>query len=121
MWLTDARRLTSPNTVIFLIGNKADLDEKRDVTYEEARQLAEENGLMFLECSAKSGENVEEVFIETARKIFKNVQDGSVYLNSVDGGVLSKGSLTSGNGRNSVELGNTTTTNGGTRQSGCAC
>ena len=25
-WLTDARNLTNPNTVIFLIGNKADLD-----------------------------------------------------------------------------------------------
>ncbi|CAH8666610.1 unnamed protein product [Heterobilharzia americana] len=103
-WLTDARRLTSPNTVIFLIGNKADLEEQRDVTYEEAKQLAEENGLMFLECSAKSGANVENVFIETARKIFQNVQDGSVYLNSVDGGVLSKGSLAAGTGRNNVEL-----------------
>lgn len=120
-WLTDARRLTSPNTVIFLIGNKADLEEQRDVTYEEAKQLADENGLLFLECSAKSGANVENVFTETARKIFQNVQDGSVYLNSVDGGVLSKGSLTPGTGRNSVELGNSASTNGGTRQSGCAC
>ncbi|VDP18837.1 unnamed protein product [Schistosoma margrebowiei] len=97
-WLTDARRLTSPNTVIFLIGNKADLEEQRDVTYEEAKQLADENGLLFLECSAKS-----------------------VYLNSVDGGVISKGSLTPGTGRNSVELGNSASTNDGTRQSGCAC
>ncbi|VDQ09730.1 unnamed protein product [Trichobilharzia regenti] len=40
--------------LIFLIGNKADLEEQRDVTYEEAKHLAEENGLMFLECSAKS-------------------------------------------------------------------
>ena len=49
-WLTDARNLTNPNTVIFLIGNKCDLDAQRDVTYEEAKQFAEENGLMFLEC-----------------------------------------------------------------------
>ncbi|VDP46297.1 unnamed protein product [Schistosoma curassoni] len=45
----------------------------------------------------------------------------SVYLNSVDGGVISKGSLTPGTGRNSVELGNSASTNDGTRQSGCAC
>ena len=30
--------------VIFLIGNKCDLDAQRDVTYEEAKQFAEENG-----------------------------------------------------------------------------
>ncbi|MCQ6473241.1 GTP-binding protein, partial [Vibrio parahaemolyticus] len=35
-WLTDARNLTNPNTVIILIGNKADLEAQRDVTYEEA-------------------------------------------------------------------------------------
>lgn len=40
--------------VIFLIGNKCDLEAQRDVTYEEAKQFADENGLMFLECSAKT-------------------------------------------------------------------
>ena len=64
-WLTDARNLTNPNTVkfciaepvvlifmskvIFLIGNKSDLEAQRDVTYEEAKQFADENGLMFVE------------------------------------------------------------------------
>ncbi|XP_010569061.1 PREDICTED: ras-related protein Rab-14 isoform X2 [Haliaeetus leucocephalus] len=47
-WLTDARNLTNPNTVIILIGNKADLEAQRDVTYEEAKQFAEENGVFFL-------------------------------------------------------------------------
>lgn len=40
--------------VIFLIGNKCDLDAQRDVTYEEAKQFADENGLMFVEASAKT-------------------------------------------------------------------
>ena len=35
--------------VIFLIGNKSDLEAQRDVTYEEAKQFADENGLMFVE------------------------------------------------------------------------
>lgn len=34
--------------VIFLIGNKCDLDAQRDVTYEEAKQFAEENGVFLL-------------------------------------------------------------------------
>lgn len=43
-WLTDARNLTNPNTVIYLIGNKSDLEAQRDVSYEEAKQFADENG-----------------------------------------------------------------------------
>jgi Ras-related protein Rab-14 len=62
-WLTDARNLTNPNTVIMLIGNKKDADDQRDVTYEEASQFAEEHGLVFLETSAKTGEHVEEAFM----------------------------------------------------------
>lgn len=34
--------------VIFLIGNKSDLEAQRDVTYEEAKQFADENGKEFM-------------------------------------------------------------------------
>lgn len=37
--------------VIILIGNKADLEAQRDVTYEEAKQFAEENGEILEESS----------------------------------------------------------------------
>lgn len=85
-WLTDARNLTNPNTVIMLIGNKKDLEAQRDVTYEEAAQFAKENGLIFVESSAKTGENVEEAFLKTAKLIFQSVQEGNVDL-TADGGV----------------------------------
>ncbi|KAG0411818.1 hypothetical protein HPB47_011047, partial [Ixodes persulcatus] len=89
-WLTDARNLTNPNTVIFLIGNKCDLEAQRDVTYEEAKQFADENGLMFVEASAKTGQHVEEAFLETAKKIYQNIQDGSLDLNAAESGVQHK-------------------------------
>jgi Ras-related protein Rab-14 len=89
-WLTDARNLTNPSTVIFLIGNKSDLEDQRDVTYEEARQFAKENGLMFAETSAKTGHNVGEAFHETAKKIFENIQDGSLEMNVAESGVQQK-------------------------------
>lgn len=75
-WLTDARNLTNPNTVIVLIGNKADLEDQRDVTYDEAKLFAGQNGLLFLETSAKTGDNVEESFLSTARTIYQHVQVG---------------------------------------------
>ena len=89
-WLSDARNLTNPNTVIFLIGNKSDLESQRDVTYEEAKAFADENGLMFIETSARTGEGVEEAFLDTARRIFQNIQDGSLDLNASESGVQHK-------------------------------
>jgi len=86
-WLTDARNLTNPNTVIFLLGNKSEPDSVRDVSYKEAKQFAEENGLMFMEASAKTGYNVEDCFLWTAMKIYQNVQDGSLDLNAAETGV----------------------------------
>ena len=44
-WLSDARNLTSPDTIIMLIGSKRDLDQQREVSYEEAAQFARDNGL----------------------------------------------------------------------------
>jgi len=76
--------------VIFLIGNKSDLEAQRDVTYEEAKQFADENGLMFVEASAKTGETVEDAFLETAKKIYQNIQDGSLDLNAAESGVQHK-------------------------------
>ncbi|XP_037959807.1 ras-related protein Rab-14 [Teleopsis dalmanni] len=86
-WLTDTRNLTNPSTVIFLIGNKSDLESTREVTYEEAKEFADENGLMFLEASAMTGQNVEEAFLETARKIYQNIQEGRLDLNATESGV----------------------------------
>jgi len=88
-WLTDARNLTNPNTVIMMIGNKKDSEDQRDVSYEEASNFAKENGLIFLETSAKTGENVEEAFLKTAKLIFQSVQDGSVDV-STDAGITKK-------------------------------
>jgi Ras-related protein Rab-2A len=46
---------------IMLIGNKCDLDARRQVSNEEGERFAKENGLIFMETSAKTAFNVEEV------------------------------------------------------------
>uniref|UniRef100_A0A8C2HW99 Ras-related protein Rab-14 n=1 Tax=Cyprinus carpio TaxID=7962 RepID=A0A8C2HW99_CYPCA len=94
--LTETHALCVCVCVIILIGNKADLEAQRDVTYEEAKQFAEENGLLFLEASAKTGENVEDAFLEAAKKIYQNIQDGSLDLNAAESGVQHKPSAPQG-------------------------
>lgn len=49
--------------VIILVGNKIDLNSERKVSEEEAEKYAKENNILFIETSAKSGENIEKVFI----------------------------------------------------------
>jgi len=91
-WLTDARNLTHPSTIILLIGNKCDMDSAREVQHEEAKKFAEENGLIFLETSAKTGSNVEEAFIKTAQQILQSIQDGNTELTS-DTGIQKRGTM----------------------------
>ena len=59
-----------------LIGNKLDLEHRRAVSFEEGRRCAEENDLIFLECSAKTAKNVEEAFCSTAGQIYENIKNG---------------------------------------------
>lgn len=68
-WVQELQKQGNPNMVMALAGNKADLEEKRKVTADEARVYAEENGLFFMETSAKTAANVNEIFYEIARRL----------------------------------------------------
>lgn len=60
-WLEEVRMNGNPDMVIMLIGNKSDLEQRRQVSTEEGERFAKENGLIFLETSAKTAHNVEDV------------------------------------------------------------
>ncbi|KAG6482713.1 hypothetical protein ZIOFF_059350 [Zingiber officinale] len=75
-WLEDARQHANANMTVMLIGNKCDLAHRRAVSTEEGEQFAKEHGLIFMEASAKTAQNVEEAFIKTAATIYKKIQDG---------------------------------------------
>merc|ERR1711943_119587 len=61
-WVKELQRQGSPNIVIALAGNKCDLASKRKVESSEASEYAKDNGLFFMETSAKTALNVEELF-----------------------------------------------------------
>lgn len=62
---------TNEDCVKMLVGNKVDRESERVVSREEGMSLAKELGCLFLECSAKTRENVEQSFEELALKIME--------------------------------------------------
>ena len=71
-WLNELKSNCNPDINIFLIGNKADLEEQRVVSKEVANELCEKHNIhFFLETSAKTGFNAENVFIEAAKVMYE--------------------------------------------------
>ncbi|KAK1786281.1 hypothetical protein P4O66_017988, partial [Electrophorus voltai] len=59
-WIDDVRTERGSDVIIMLVGNKTDLEEKRQITIEEGEQRAKELNVMFIETSAKTGSNVKQ-------------------------------------------------------------
>jgi len=68
-WIDDVRSERGNDVIIVLVGNKADLSEKRQVTVEEATQKATQMNIMFMETSAKAGHNVKSLFKKIAMSL----------------------------------------------------
>jgi len=73
-WVRELQRQGMPNVVIALAGNKNDLASKRKVQPEEAQAYADDNGIFFMETSAKTAANVNELFVAIARKLPKTAE-----------------------------------------------
>ena len=70
-WLKEIKLQSNPDIKVVLIGNKADLENKRQVTIEEGNKFKEENEILFFqEASAKSGINAKEIFHEAAKILY---------------------------------------------------
>jgi len=56
-----------PKAKLVVLGNKCDLKEQRQVPYDDGKSYADEVNAIFMETSAKTGENIEEVFFEIGK------------------------------------------------------
>ena len=68
-WIEDVRSQRGDDVVIVLVGNKTDLEDKRQVSVKEGEKKAREMDLMFVEASAKSGYNVRHLFRRIAQSL----------------------------------------------------
>ena len=65
MWLRELRTHSNPDAKVFLIGNKIDLENQRQVSREEGEKFCKDNKLNgFMESSAKTGINAQKIFIK---------------------------------------------------------
>ena len=86
-WIEECKKYTNNNIHLVLVGNKIDLVEQRKVTMEEGKNFAEENGMVFFEASALTGENIDKIFVDSCKIINENL-DKKVYdLNNAYNGI----------------------------------
>lgn len=80
-WLAELKQNADENVAVGLIGNKSDLDHKRAVPTDEARNYAQENQLLFTETSALNADNVDEAFRALITAIYQMVCKNQLDLN----------------------------------------
>lgn len=68
-WITEIDKYAAEGVNKLLVGNKSDLQSKKVVSYDEAKELADSLGVQFLETSAKNAHNVEQSFNTMAGEI----------------------------------------------------
>lgn len=68
-WVDDVRGERGNDVIIVLVGNKTDLNDKREVTTQQGEEEAKKNNLMFIETSAKVGHNVKNLFRRIAQAL----------------------------------------------------
>jgi len=73
-WIKELKT-KAPDCIILLVGNKVDLAENRKVNTDMVEEFVQNHCLIYMETSAKTGENVENIFKTIARKLPKDSED----------------------------------------------
>ncbi len=87
VWIDDCTKQTAKSVLLFLIGNKNDLNDEREVSYEEGEAYAKAHKMMFLEASAKTGNNINEIFERSVKQIAKNIKNNIYDLDNDSCGI----------------------------------
>ncbi len=87
-WYEDIQNMTY-NPVIVLVGNKSDLDYKREISTQEAQSYANNNGMLYFEVSAANSKNVNEIFTISVTQVLKKLNNHEIdYMNDSYGIII---------------------------------
>ena len=73
-WIGELKTNASEDVLIMLVGNKSDLEDKREVQIDETKKKAEQHKIAFCETSALKGNNIEQAFDSLIDEIAKKVE-----------------------------------------------
>ena len=73
-WYEQIKLNAPEHTKCMVIGNKCDLEEKREISKEEGDNFSKEQNIKFYETSAKEGINVNIIFQELSNEIIKDIK-----------------------------------------------
>lgn len=68
-------KFSKRNVKVILIGNKSDLKDKREISYEEALNFADSNNYYYIETSCVQNKNVFEVFERMIIEVYKDIKE----------------------------------------------
>jgi Ras-related protein Rab-10 len=74
-WLRNIQEHANPDVEKMILGNKCDMEDKRVIPKERGEAIARENGIRFLETSAKTNVNIDRAFIELSESILDKTVD----------------------------------------------
>ena len=71
-WIGDLKNNGDENMIVYLVGNKSDLNDMREVRKDEAMTKSEKYNIAFSETSALYGDNIHKIFQDLMEKVYIN-------------------------------------------------
>ena len=77
-WIDEIKEQTKDDIIIFLVGNKIDLNEKRVISIKEGEKLAENYHINYYETSAKTGKGIDKIFNDLIKQIYDKYSNNNI-------------------------------------------
>ena len=82
-WMVEIDKFAKQGVLCIIVGNKKDLENKRQVSTKDAESLADKYGIKFMEVSAKDNTNIEALFLDIIKSLLeKHLKSNADNINS---------------------------------------